>query len=111
MRIETLSLVIFLLLTVSNPLLSRAVEPLSIQGLSAERTAEFVNGLAMAFTLYDINLEMQKKPRLFCLPPGKTVGARQVWELASSALEGSHKKQIMAIAALDELRKRFPCSR
>jgi hypothetical protein len=99
-----------LLLAICTPQLSGAEEALSIQGLNDVRTAEYVNGLAMAFSLYDLTLQAQKKPRLFCLPPGETVGASQIWELASSALKGPHEKQVVAIAALDELKNRFPCN-
>jgi len=107
---KNLIIVCSLLLVICTPQSSGAEEPLSIQGLNGERTAEYVNGLAMAFSLYDLTLQMQKKPRLFCLLSGETVGASQIWELASSALKGPHKKQIVAIAVLDELRNRFPCS-
>jgi len=110
MHTKILTFVSLLLLAVSNPLPISAEEPLSIEGLGGRYTAEYINGLAMALSLYDLNLQIQKKPRLFCLPPRETVGASQIWELASSALKGPHEKQVVAIAALDELQKRFPCS-
>lgn len=86
-----------------------AQEPLSIKGLDHAETVQFVNGVGTAVAYFDMNLRMEGKQGLFCVP-NDDVDPRMVWTLASSSLVGPHDKEMIVIAALDELKKRYPCS-
>ena len=81
---------------------------LSIQGLSQQETVEFIRGVGTALGYYDILLRMEGKDRLIC-PPDGNIGPRMVWAAASGALKGPHDRDTVVIAALDELRRAFPC--
>lgn len=87
---------------------ANAAEPLSIKGLDREQTVQYVNGVGIALAYYDFELLQAGKERLYCVPDGE-FGPRLIWRLASGVLEGPHEKEVIVIAALDELRKRYPC--
>lgn len=99
-------------LAVSSPATSgEGEQPLSIQGLDWDATQLFMGGMGYGVASFDTTLLTDGKPKLYCAPPDVSVNGRLLWDLASKALIGPHKPDIVAIAALDELKKRYPCTK
>ena len=86
-------------------------EPLSIQGLDWNAAQLFMAGMGYGVTYFNTTLLIDGKSELYCLPPGVGVNGRILWELASKALKGPHKPDYVALAALDELKKKYPCTK
>jgi len=99
-------------LAVSSPATSGEVEqPLSIQGLDWDAAQLFMGGMGYGVTYFNATLLIDGKPKLYCTPPGVGVNGRLLWDLASKALKGPHEPNIVAVAALDELKKKYPCTK
>lgn len=86
-------------------------QPLSIQGLDWENTQLFMGGMGYGVMYFNTTLLSDGKSELYCVPPGVSVNGRLLWDLASKALKGPHKPDTVAIAALDELKKMYPCTK
>lgn len=104
--------IIFLIcLTVPSPATAEEREqPLSIKGLDWHDTQLFMVGISHGVGNANIMLRLDGKPRLFCPPFDLSVNGGLLWELASKVLEGPHEMYTVAIAALDELKKKYPCT-
>lgn len=99
-------------LAVPSPAISQEGEQaLSIKGLDWDATQLFMGGMGYGVEYFNIALFLDGKPQLYCTPLDVGVNGRVLWDLASKALEGPHEPDIVAIAALDELKKRYPCTK
>lgn len=99
-------------LAVSSPAISEEGDQhLSIQGLDWDSTQIFMGGMGYGVIYFNTTLLMDGKPKLYCVPPGVGVNGRLLWDLASKVLKGPHKPDIVAVAALDELKKKYPCAK
>jgi len=101
-------------LAVPSPAISQESEqPLSINGMDLNTTQLqiFMGGMAYGVIYSNNTLILDGKPQLYCAPLDHILNGRLLWDLASQALEGPHEPDIVAIAALDELKKRYPCTK
>ncbi len=83
--------------------------PFSIKGLSQDQQTLFLRGIGQALAVYDLQLQVQGKARLYCPPDNLNLDAKTVWMFANSALAGAHSSDIVAIAVLNKLAEKFPC--
>jgi hypothetical protein len=107
---KVIAAIITILLSITS-VSAEKPQPLSIMGLNGEETALFMSGLAFGITSFDAQLYLSKKESLYCAPMNAVVNAQVLWELAEKALQGPHRPQYVALAALDELAKKYPCKR
>ncbi len=107
---QLLALGVLLLLSAHASPARSEEAPFSIKGFSEREQELFLEGIGQALTVYNLNVELQGNPRLFCPPANLRLNAKTVWELANSALTGPHRPEIVSVAVLDELRRRFSCT-
>jgi len=112
MRCLPVLLTIAAVVIFNSPINSRTHEPLSIRGFDSQQTTMFVWGIAKGIQYFDTALLLSGKPRLYCKPlDGYAVSGNEIWALASKALRGPHRPDLIAVAALDELTKKYPCTK
>ena len=108
---KRLAFAVALLIGLTVPTWAAKDEPLSVEGASSGTSKLLVAGMAYGIAYFNVTLVLSGRPRLFCPPPKTSVNGRLLWELASQVLEGPHEPGIIAAAALDELQRKFPCSK
>ncbi len=109
LRLIALIMALIYLAIPSPAITGEGEEPLSVQGLDWDAAQIFMGGMSYGVIYFNTTLLIDGKAQLYCLPTGVGVNGRVLWELASKALKGPHKPDIVAIAALDELKKKYPC--
>ena len=95
----------------SSAIAEKDERSLSIKGLNQEKTEVFMIGISLGVANSNVLLFIDGKPELYCAPDDVAVGGSLLWDLASKALVGSHKANTVAIAAITELRKKYPCKK
>jgi hypothetical protein len=83
--------------------------PLSIMGLSRDEAELFADGVAVGILFYNNGLLLDGKQPLFCQPPDLQIDGRLVWRLGEGNLAGPHRRETLGVAAVDELRRVYPC--
>ena len=97
----------------SHAISQESEQPLSMEGMDWNTTQLliFMGGMAYGVTYFNVALILEGKPQLYCAPLDFILNGRVLWDLASKALAGPHEPQLVAIGALDELKKRYPCTK
>ena len=111
---RALVVTILICLAVPSPAISQESEqPLSMEGMDWNTTQlqMFMGGMAYGVIYFNNTLFLDGKPQLYCAPLDFILNGSLLWDLASMALAGPHKPDIVAIAALSELKKRYPCTK
>ena len=109
---RALVVTVLICLAIPSPATSQESErPLSIKGVDRNTTQVFMGGMGYGVSYFNATLLLDGKPQLYCAPLDANVNGRVLWDLASKALEGPHEPSTVAIAALDELKKRYPCTK
>ena len=96
----------------SHAISQESEQPLSMEGMDWNTTQLqiFMQGMAYGVIYFNTALILDGKPRLYCAPLDFILTAPLLWDLASKALAGPHDPHIVAIGALSELKKRYPCT-
>ena len=84
--------------------------PLSIKGVNDAGMQVLLAGMAYGMGTANFVLRMEGRG-LYCPPRAVLTTPKLLRELASKQLSGPQKPDVIAIAALDELRKAYPCQR
>ncbi len=112
MVLRALVITILICLAVPSPAISQESEqPLSIKGMDWNTTQLFMAGMGYGVIYFNTALLLDGKPELYCTALDVSVNGRVLWDLASKALAGPHEPDVVAIAALAELKKRYPCTK
>lgn len=85
--------------------------PLSVDGLNLRDAQLLVAGVAYGFATYDAHIVLREKSPLYCAPVSASVNGKLLWQLAEKSLAGPHEITIIAIAAINELKMKFPCNK
>jgi hypothetical protein len=82
--------------------------PLSIKGVNDAGMQVLLAGMAYGIGSANFFLRMEGRG-LYCPPRGVLTTPALLRDLAASQLKGPQKPDVVAIAALDGLRQKFPC--
>lgn len=82
--------------------------PLSIRGTNEAGMQVLLAGMAYGIGSANFFLRMEGRG-LYCPPRDVLTTPTLLRELAAKQLEGPQKPDVVAIAAIDGLRKKFPC--
>jgi hypothetical protein len=88
---------------------ARAGESLTMKAATDEQATIFLGGAAFALAYSNLMLQADKRPPIYCAPITYAPNAKEMWRLASKALTGPHEPRTFVMAAVDELRKEYPC--
>ncbi|MGE7469766.1 hypothetical protein ACQKLX_10010 [Bosea sp. NPDC003192] len=72
--------------------------------------AVFIGTVALTLNNANVQLIAGGEKALFC-KPGVMVTSAEAWAAASAALKGPHEPTTIVTAAIDGLRRAYPCSR
>lgn len=110
---KNLTIVIVLILALFPCVAGLANEPLSMAAdgkpIPAEMETAFLGGAATALSYANVNLLIDHKAPIYCAPPEYSLSGKEIKNLASKTLEGPHKPELFIVAAIDALKKKFPC--
>ncbi len=81
---------------------------LSVAGLTKRETVLLVTGMAYGMGTANFFARMEGHG-LYCQPREVLTDGQLIWDLVSAELKGPHKPDAIAIAALDALRRKYPC--
>jgi len=94
----------------SLPLCVQAQErPLSIKGVNEAGMQALLAGMAYGIGSANFFLRMEGKG-LYCPPRRILTTPTLLRELASTQLKGPQRPDVIAIAAIDGLRRKYPCN-
>lgn len=85
--------------------------PLSVDGLNLRDAQLLVAGVAYGFATYDAHIALSGKSPLYCTPVSESINGKLLWQLAEKNLAGPHEITTIAIVAISELKKKFPCKK
>lgn len=83
--------------------------PLSVKEANEEQMILFLGGAAQGIGYTNAQLVIGHKEPLFCSPPDFQLGARTLYNAAAGRLSGPQEPGTIIIAALDSLKRQFPC--
>ncbi|WP_146757587.1 hypothetical protein [Cereibacter johrii] len=74
---------------------------------SPDQQTIYLSGAATALAV--ANLQMPEEERIFCAPPDYSLSPQELRDLAAIDLVGAHEPSTVLVAAVHQLRERFPC--
>ena len=81
---------------------------LSVTGLDKRETVLLITGMAYGIGTVNFFARMEGNG-LYCQPRKVLTDGQLIWDLVSAELKGPHKPDAIAIAAVDALRRKYPC--
>jgi hypothetical protein len=102
-RSIVLALAIFLV-----PAAAAQEAPLSIKGVNEAGMKMLLAGMAYGIGSANFFLRMEGRG-LYCPPRGVLTTPELLRQIAANQLNGAHKPDVIAITAIDGLRKKYPC--
>lgn len=81
---------------------------LSVEGLTKRETVLLITGMAYGMGTANFFARMEGRG-LYCQPREVLTDGQLIWDLVAAELKGPHKPDAIAIAAVDALRRKYPC--